>query len=147
MVRPSIIWNKKTDTYDTYNEKQKTFRYKFEDSRQIDLPMPVGQAFEPINQIGGSNGWYYANFLWEIRGWIDSAFGGVGMRRSRTTRNKFLIGDTLDWWRISEAREGEMVEFKAEMKLSGEATLRFEVQKRGITTTVSQFARFLTNSI
>lgn len=74
---PVSSGTKKTDTYDTYNEKQKTFRYKFEDSRQIDLPVPVGQAFEPINQIGGSNGWYYANFLWKIRGWIDLAFDGL----------------------------------------------------------------------
>ncbi len=63
------------------------------------------------------------------------------------TRNRFLIGDTLHWWRISEFREGAMVEFKAEMKLPGEATLRFEVQKTGMTTTVSQVAQFSTNSV
>ena len=131
----------------TYNMEQKTFRYRFKDSRQIVLDLPVGQAFEPINQIGGPNGWYYANFLWRIRSWIDLALGGVGMRRSRMTRNRFLIGDTLDWWRISEFREGAMVEFKAEMKLPGEATLRFEVQKTGMTTTVSQVAQFSTNSV
>ena len=131
----------------TYNTEQKTFRYRFKDSRQIVLDLPVGQAFEPINQIGGPNGWYYANFLWRIRSWIDLALGGVGMRRSRMTRNRFLIGDTLDWWRISEFREGAMVEFKAEMKLPGEATLRFEVQKTGMTTTVSQVAQFSTNSV
>jgi hypothetical protein len=32
--------------------------------------------------IGGSNGWYYADLLWHIRGLIDKLFGGVGLQRS-----------------------------------------------------------------
>ena len=28
-------------------------------------------AFAPIRRIGGQNGWYFANFLWRIRGFMD----------------------------------------------------------------------------
>ncbi len=39
--------------------------------------------------IGGKNGWYYANWLWGIRGFIDKLSGGVGLRRGRKNRTKY----------------------------------------------------------
>jgi hypothetical protein len=29
------------------------------------------KAFEPIRRIGGATGWYYANWLWKLRGAMD----------------------------------------------------------------------------
>ena len=39
-------------------------------------------ALERVFSIGGKTGWYYANFLWKIRGFLDKIFGGVGLRLS-----------------------------------------------------------------
>ncbi len=39
------------------------------------------EAFAPIRRIGGNTGWYFANTLWRLRGFVDYLFGGVGLRR------------------------------------------------------------------
>lgn len=78
--------------------------------------------------IGGPNGWYYANWLWNIRGILDKFAGGVGLRRGRTNPNAINVGDTIDFWRVLYANkhEGRLLLF-AEMKLPGEAWLEFKI--------------------
>ncbi len=82
-----------------------------------------------IWQIGGNTGWHYANWLWELRGFIDKLFGGVGLRRGRTSKNEIYAGDTLDFWRVLYANKTEKrLLLFAEMKLPGEAWLEFHIQ-------------------
>lgn len=127
---------------------QTNYKHKYIDTRQITLHVEPLKVFEPINKIGGDNGWYFADLLWNIRGWIDLAVGGVGLRR-RTRRNseQFIVGDTLDWWRISESKQNQFVRLEAEMKLPGKAWLEFEVWEEKEGTILSQTAGFNTNSI
>lgn len=90
-----------------------------------DIPICLNKIWS----IGGKTGWYYANWLWEIRGFLDKANGGVGLRRGRTNLNKIQAGDTLDFWRVlyADKNEGRLLLF-AEMKLPGEAWLEFVVK-------------------
>jgi uncharacterized protein YbjT (DUF2867 family) len=83
-----------------------------------------------IWSIGGSKGWYYANFLWRIRGLMDKMVGGVGLRRGRTNLNDIYPGDALDFWRvmIADKNQRRLLLF-AEMKLPGEAWLEFRIMK------------------
>ncbi|MEX0291539.1 MAG: DUF2867 domain-containing protein, partial [Flavobacteriaceae bacterium] len=53
-----------------------------------------------IWKIGGTNGWYYGDWLWQIRGFLDKLNGGVGLRRGRTHPDKISAGDALDFWRV-----------------------------------------------
>jgi uncharacterized protein YbjT (DUF2867 family) len=82
-----------------------------------------------IWSIGGKNGWYYGNWLWQIRGFLDKLWGGVGLRRGRTNQDSISVGDALDFWRVMEVdkEQGRLLLF-AEMKLPGEAWLEFSVQ-------------------
>lgn len=85
-------------------------------------------ALERIWRIGGKTGWYYATFLWELRGFIDQIFGGVGMRRGRKSDTELNTGDALDFWRVMIAdKEQKRLLLYAEMKLSGEAWLEFKI--------------------
>lgn len=81
-----------------------------------------------IWRIGGNTGWYYGNWLWKLRGFIDKLFGGVGLRRGRTNPNSINAGDTIDFWRVLyvNKKEGRLLLF-AEMKLPGEAWLDFKI--------------------
>ncbi|MBL7686137.1 MAG: DUF2867 domain-containing protein, partial [Deltaproteobacteria bacterium] len=76
------------------------FKNRFIETHQIDLLLPTQMAFIPIQKIGGKTGWYYANFLWRIRGFIDRMIGGVGLRRGRRDPNHLTVGDALDFWRV-----------------------------------------------
>lgn len=86
------------------------------------------QCRSKIWRIGGETGWYYANWLWRLRGIMDKMVGGVGLRRGRTNLNSLNPGDTVDFWRVLYANreEGRLLLF-AEMKLPGEAWLEFKV--------------------
>jgi uncharacterized protein YbjT (DUF2867 family) len=95
-----------------------------------------------INQIwsiGGETGWYYGDWLWDLRGFIDKLYGGVGSRRGRTNKHTIHAGDALDFWRVLYANkeEGKLILF-AEMKLPGEAWLEFKI----IGNTLYQSATF-----
>lgn len=57
--------------------------------------------------IGGKNGWYYANTLWEIRGYLDILVGGVGLRRGRRNAIELEQGDSLDFWRVLYANRNK----------------------------------------
>ncbi|MFY0686258.1 MAG: SDR family oxidoreductase [Cyclobacteriaceae bacterium] len=91
-----------------------------------------------IWNIGGSTGWYHANFLWRLRGVLDKLFGGVGLRRGRTNASKLLVGDTVDFWRVLYAnrKQGRLLLF-AEMKLPGEAWLELKINKHQLVQTAT----------
>jgi uncharacterized protein YbjT (DUF2867 family) len=83
-----------------------------------------------IWSIGGRNGWYSFNGLWKMRGYMDKLFGGVGLRRGRTSNTNLEAGDALDFWRVllADKKEKRLLLF-AEMKLPGEAWLEFKIVK------------------
>ncbi|MCB0638232.1 MAG: SDR family oxidoreductase, partial [Lewinella sp.] len=90
------------------------------------------QVLDNLWSIGGEQGWYYGNWLWRLRGWLDKLFGGVGLRRGRTHPHDLHPGDALDFWRVlaADRKAGRLLLF-AEMKLPGEAWLEFKVTPLG----------------
>ena len=97
-----------------------------------------------IWSLGGDTGWYYADWLWDLRGFIDKIYGGVGSRRGRTNKTEIHTGDALDFWRVlyTNREEGKLLLF-AEMKLPGEAWLEFKI----IKNVLYQTATFKPNGI
>jgi uncharacterized protein YbjT (DUF2867 family) len=95
-------------------------------------------TIEKIWSIGGENGWYYGNWLWKLRGFLDKLFGGVGLRRGRTNKTQISPGDALDFWRVLYANkeEGRLLLF-AEMKMPGEAWLEFRVEEGNLIQTAT----------
>ena len=93
-----------------------------------------------IWSIGGKNGWYYGNWLWVIRGFIDKLFGGVGLRRGRKNQTEISPGEALDFWRvlIADRTEKRLLLF-AEMKLPGEAWLEFRIDNQNILHQTATF--------
>ena len=91
-----------------------------------------------ILTIGGANGWYYANFLWKFRGFLDKLVGGVGLRRGRKNPLDIQPGDTLDFWRVLDANKADTrLLLYAEMKLPGEAWLEFTVKDQHVFQTAT----------
>jgi uncharacterized protein YbjT (DUF2867 family) len=98
------------------------------------------ESLRRIWSIGGKNGWYYADWLWGIRGFIDKLFGGVGLRRGRKNQIEISPGEALDFWRvlIADKREKRLLLF-AEMKLPGEAWLEFRIENNNILHQTATF--------
>lgn len=98
----------------------------------------VRRSLNKIWSIGGDTGWYYANWLWGLRGFIDKLFGGVGLRRGRKNNSLISPGDSLDFWRVIYADKEEMkLLLYAEMKLPGEAWLEFEIKDNRLYQTAT----------
>jgi hypothetical protein len=98
------------------------------DSRTLRVSALPAAAFAPIRRIGGANGWYFANVLWRMRGFLDLLVGGVGMRRGRRSAETLAVGDTLDFWRVYAFEPDRRLSLVAEMSIPGRAWLNFEVE-------------------
>ena len=107
------------------------FGNRLVDARSVHVRANSEQAFAPIQRIGGRTGWYYANWLWTLRGWLDLMAGGVGMRRGRRDTETLRVGDIVDCWRVEAVEPGQRLLLMAEMKLPGRAWLEFAVQAAG----------------
>jgi len=102
------------------------------DRRSVSVEDPEA-VMERIWEIGGERGWYYLNWLWRLRGFLDKVFGGVGLRRGRTSAVALHAGESLDFWRVLLAdRPGRRLLLFAEMKLPGEAWLEFRIDDRNV---------------
>jgi uncharacterized protein YbjT (DUF2867 family) len=112
------------------------------DSRMIHVNASRADAFVPIRRIGGASGWYYANWLWQLRGWMDKLVGGVGMRRGRRDPDALCVGDVVDCWRVEAIEPDHFLRLIAEMKLPGRASLEFEVTGDSTGSVICQTASF-----
>jgi len=100
----------------------------------------VDRTLQNIWSIGGDRGWYYGNWMWHSRGFIDKVFGGVGSRRGRTHPKHLDSGDSLDFWRVLLAsKEEKRLLLFAEMKLPGEAWLEFRIDEENVLHQIATF--------
>jgi uncharacterized protein YbjT (DUF2867 family) len=118
------------------------FASRLVDSRTIEVDVPAEQAFAPIRRIGGQTGWYYGDWLWSVRGFLDLLVGGIGVRRGRRDPQRLRVGDALDFWRVELYEPPQRLRLQAEMKLPGRAWLEFEVTSSTGGSTIRQTAIF-----
>ncbi|MBM3178358.1 MAG: SDR family oxidoreductase [Bacteroidetes bacterium] len=111
--------------------------------QQVEITGSGEQVLSNFWSIGGSRGWYYGDWLWLLRGFLDKVVGGVGLRRGRTNQSEISSGDTLDFWRVLVAdKEAKRLLLFAEMKLPGEAWLEFWIREQNGKPYLFQTATF-----
>lgn len=118
------------------------FGTRLVDSREVETNVPVEAAFAAAQRIGGKTGWYYGNWLWRVRGWLDLLAGGVGLRRGRRDPVELRVGDAVDCWRVEALEPNRRLRLAAEMKLPGRAWLEFEVTPTPTGSRIRQTAEF-----
>ncbi len=118
------------------------FGSRLVDSRSARVACPSAEAFRPIRRIGGDTGWYYGNWLWRVRGFLDLLVGGAGLRRGRRSPESLLPGDTVDFWRVEAVEPDRLLRLSSEMKVPGRAWLQFEVTAGDSGSLISQTAIF-----
>lgn len=118
------------------------FGNRLVDLRSTRVEARSSEVFAAVERIGGATGWYCANWLWTLRGWLDLLVGGVGMRRGRRDPQHVLVGDTLDCWRVESIEPGKRLRLAAEMKMPGRAWLEFEVEPLNNITVLRQTTTF-----
>ncbi len=112
------------------------------DARSRPVAVDIARAFTPVRRIGGRRGWYYGNWLWRIRGFLDRLVGGPGLRRGRRDPEHVRVGDALDFWRVEAYEPDHRLLLRAEMKLPGRAWLEFTVEPEEGGARIHQTAVF-----
>lgn len=97
------------------------------EERSVWVKSSAERAFEVISALGGDKGYFYMNWLWQVRGWIDRLIGGVGLRRGRNASRRIQVGDAIDFWRVEELIPSKILRLRAEMKVPGKAWLEFQI--------------------
>ncbi len=120
----------------------KEYKVKMPFKRETDV------VLSNIWSIGGDRGWYYWDWIWNLRGLLDKMVGGVGIRRGRTSNIDISPGNTIDFWRVLLAdKVNKRLLLYAEMKLPGEAWLEFKIVERHGESFLSQVATFRPNGL
>jgi hypothetical protein len=114
--------------YDQPPEQQVDPSHLKTDTRVVPSSSDPERLFAAVATIGGKNGWYYADWLWRLRGLMDRTFGGVGLRRGRPRMEQLQAGDALDFWRVEEYVYKKRLLLRAEMKVWGKAWLDFVIE-------------------
>lgn len=117
----------------------------FVDRRQATIHASPENVYHAVCRIGGDQGYYAADWLWQLRGWLDLLVGGPGLRRGRRDPQHLAYGEALDFWRVTGIEPSRRLELRAEMRLPGEASLEFEIQPDNANPTrarLTQTARF-----
>jgi uncharacterized protein YbjT (DUF2867 family) len=115
----------------------------FKDERIQTIQAGPDETFRALSRIGGRYGYWGADWLWWLRGLMDKAIGGPGLRRGRRHPQDLSYGEAVDFWRVNGYEKGKWLRLHAEMKLPGDAELEFRVEpNRGQGTRLIQTARF-----
>lgn len=117
-------------------------RARIADAYEARVDVPPDVAFEYIERIGGKRGWYFANWIWRFRGFLDLLIGGPGMRRGRRDPDALQVGDVLDCWRVEAVDRPRKLRLAQEMKLPGRAWLEFEVEGQSDSSVIRQTLLF-----
>ena len=111
--------------------------------RSLLVDLAPESVFRSYTGIGGARGWLYMDWAWALRGWIDKAIGGVGIRRGRRSPDEILSGESLDFWRVETVEKDRLMRLRAEMKVPGKAWLEFEsLPQTGGKTLLTETAYF-----
>jgi len=114
----------------------------YRDTRTRVVHAPPAAVWEVLDAIGGEHGWYSFPLAWWVRGAMDRAVGGVGLRRGRRNPDRLAVGDVVDFWRVEERIPGQLLRLRAEMRLPGPAWLEFSLEGSDTTTVLRQRALF-----
>ena len=126
----SSRWTEGAIFFRQYNPENSFFSKEY--TVKVKTDIDAERLWNVVSSIGGVNGWYYLNWLWKIRGFLDRLVGGIGLRRGRRHPTQLRVGDTLDFFRVGKIEYKSNVKsliLLAEMKVPGAAILEFRLNK------------------
>lgn len=105
--------------------------------------IPKETVYRIFCSIGGKEGWFGYDWLWEIRGWLDKMIGGAGLNRGRRDLHQLRVGESVDFWRVEDLTPNERLLLYAQMKVPGKAWLEFKIKEDELVQTAYFYPRGL----
>ncbi len=88
-------------------------------------------VWQQVATIGGSNRYYYMNFLWTLRELMDWCVGGPGLTRGRRHPSELRLGDAIDYWTVVGLEPQRRLTLQFGMRAPGSGVLEFEIEPVG----------------
>lgn len=105
--------------------------------------IPKENVYHTFCSIGGKEGWFGYDWLWEVRGSLDKMLGGAGLNRGRRDPHKLRVGESVDFWRVEDLTPNERLLLYAQMKVPGKAWLEFKITEDELVQTAYFYPRGL----
>lgn len=99
-------------------------------SGEADCDAPPEAVWAQVAAIGGRNRYYFANWLWTIREFLDWCVGGPGRSRGRRDQQRLRLGDAVDSWTAIHVDPARRLTLKFGMKAPGAGVLEFDIEPR-----------------
>ena len=109
-------------------------RRSLTEHRSRSVAAPASVVWETVAAIGGPGGWGTFEPAWRLRGRLDVAVGGPGMRGR--PRRRLKVGDPVDMWVVDELHKGEALVLRTEARMPGTAWMRLQVMPLGAERTM-----------
>ena len=113
----------------------------FIDYRCIEIKASSESVYQVLTSLGGWRGWFYANWLWQLRGWIDKRLGGPGLRG----RSDPLIKENsiVDYYRVEAMEANYFLRLYSELRAPGDGWMEWKLEtfkNRSLLTQTAFFA-------
>lgn len=83
-----------------------------------------------VQQLGGKEGYFYANILWQIRARMDDMIGNRVVY-GRPERDTLAVGDLVDGWKVITIKPQRLMALLFGMKAPGLGRLAFTIKDHG----------------
>lgn len=107
----------------------------------LSTPASSQALWQVIQRIGGKEGYFYANMLWNLRARLDDLCGN-GVTYGRPDRPTLEIGDKIDGWKVISIKPQRQLVMLFGMKAPGLGKLTFTITDQGSHRTLDVRARW-----
>lgn len=97
---------------------------------EVDTQASSEALWHVVQQLGGKEGYFYANILWQIRARMDDMIGN-GVVYGRPQRDTLEIGDLVDGWKVITKKPLRQLALMFGMKAPGLGRLTFSIKDLG----------------
>jgi len=89
---------------------------------------PPSAVWKVVSQIGGDDGWYYMNGLWQLRDLLDWLAGGPGGQHGRRHPTDLRVGDRIGSWSVIGLVPERRLSLAFGMRAPGAGMLEFDLE-------------------
>ncbi|MDD1780625.1 SDR family oxidoreductase [Enterovibrio sp. ZSDZ35] len=102
----------------------------------VDTDATAEQLWKNIQKVGGDEGYFFGDWLWVLRGYIDALFGGNALVKQHPSGDNLGVGDFIDSWKVIQCEPLKHLSLLFGMKAPGLGRLEFTIIDHGTHRTL-----------
>jgi uncharacterized protein YbjT (DUF2867 family) len=104
-------------------------------SGSAETTAPPAAVWRVVTGLGGTTGYFYMNWMWKLREWMDWLVAGPGLSRGRRDARELRLGDTVDYWTVVGLEPERRLTLNFGLKAPGAGILEFAIEPLAVRRT------------